>query len=324
MLCRPLRNYLLRTSVIDIPNERSLHSEPVVRGGGIAIAAVVLVLQAAFAANGVLPAREGFAVCGAGLAFVVLGWWDDRRSQSAALRVTSQLFIAGCFLSALAVDTFSTWTPMWFGAFFFAAMLGLVWIVNLYNFMDGADGFAATQALLTMLGSTVLLSVGGEFGLALIAAAVAGACAGFLRWNWSPARMFMGDSGSYFLGFQLAALALLEVNARVDIVPWTILLLPFLVDAGFTLARRIGLRERWWEAHKSHAFQLLALNGWSHRKLSLGLATINLALCWPCALWSFVSPETALLPVLLAAALTAMIWLFVNRRFPAPMNLVEE
>src|SRR5690606_7293985 len=133
---------------------------------------------------------------------------------------------------------------------------GIVWMINLYNFMDGIDGIAATETVMVCALAGILLLASGASIIAWTAWALAAACLGFLRWNWAPAQIFMGDVGSGFLGYCIAMLAI--VSSREGSFPlwvWLILLGAFVVDAGVTLLRRMKQRLKWYEAHHSHAYQ---------------------------------------------------------------------
>ncbi len=314
LLTGRLLPYLERASIVDRPNARSLHREPVPRGGGVAIAAVVLSTQAiviGIERGSSLPIDMAWWL--GGLGFAALGWWDDRRSRPTALRFLLQLSIAAGFVSTVILTSVtqvvSVQTLLLIGAW----TLLVMWIVNLFNFMDGADGFAGTQALLYAVAAVALLLWAGGANDATVAAAVAGAALGFLYWNRSPAQVFMGDAGSYFLGFQIAALAIAGLRHGQSPYPWIILIAPFLVDASFTLVRRVIARERWWQAHRTHAFQLLILNGWSAARLAWALALFNIAVCWPLAAWAALRDDVATVAALLALGLAGMIWLVINR-----------
>jgi UDP-N-acetylmuramyl pentapeptide phosphotransferase/UDP-N-acetylglucosamine-1-phosphate transferase len=151
----------------------------------------------------------------------------------------------------------------------------IVGFTNAFNFMDGIDGIAAAQAL---IGATLIAAVQRDAGGALVAAAIAGAAGGFLVHNYPPARVFMGDTGSQYLGFLFGALAL--VGDRVSTIPATLIglaFLPFAVDAGATVIARFARGARLHEAHRDHAYQRLILAGWSHARTSVVYAGLALA-----------------------------------------------
>jgi Fuc2NAc and GlcNAc transferase len=276
-----VRRYALAHALLDIPNERSSHSVPTPRGGGLAIVAVVLAGLLILAWAGEVAPRLAIALGGGGVLVAVVGWLDDRRGVRPSARVLVHAAAAG-------------WTVAWLGGMpdltlnagpahlgfggTLLALLGIVWLTNLYNFMDGIDGIAAAEALTVAVAGALLL-VSRWPSLALIAMLVAAAAGGFLVWNWPPARLFMGDVGSGFLGYMFGGLALASENARaLPALLWLILLGPFFVDATVTLLRRMARGERWYVAHRAHAYQRAVQAGWSHRQVTALVAGLSAAL----------------------------------------------
>ena len=289
--------------VIDIPNVRSLHAAPVPRGAGLVIALVVLAVQVALLGMGEWPVQSGAFTTLVAAGFAALGWADDRASRGVGLRLAVQALLAAVFVfGALPADT-AWWLRAGMG-------LALLWQVNLFNFMDGADGFAGVQTISVALGLALLLMLSGHHGPALAACALAGAACGFLRWNWHPARIFLGDVGSYFIGFELGALAIFSVE--VGHVPWPalILLAPFVIDASLTCAARVLRGHAVWRAHREHAYQALVLRGWSPARVSASLAVLSLVLCWPAAVLAIRHGATA---GVFVYGLLAIIWLWLWR-----------
>jgi len=195
------------------------------------------------------------------------------------------------------------------------AVLGVVWMTNLYNFMDGADGLAGGMTAIGFGALALAAWLGNAPELAALCAAIAAAALAFLRFNFPPARIFMGDAGSIPLGFLAAALGIL--GAQQTIWPWLFPLLvfsPFIVDASVTLARR-GLRgEKIWQAHRSHYYQRVVLLGASHRQLAWAAYALMLA----CAVLAFLMlrlPQLTALLLILAAALYLLIFLAIDRRW---------
>jgi Fuc2NAc and GlcNAc transferase len=305
-----VRRYALSRAVLDIPNERSLHASPTPRGGGIAIAIVVSLVHVACVALGLLPALSGLAWGGAAVLLAALGWVDDHRPLGTRPRLLVQLALAFIALAVIG----AAWQVV-------AVVLGgfaLVWFVNLYNFMDGADGLAATQATVAAGTLGMLAALDGDRGVAVVGLALAGASAGFLHWNRAPARIFLGDVGSYFLGGYLGLLAC-HLLARGDAIwHWLILLAPFVTDASLTLARRILAGERWWAAHRTHAYQRLVTAGWSHAKLARAFLALCLLLMLLAA-EAWRRPALAPWLALLAYGLTVTIWdMILLQRRPPP------
>jgi Fuc2NAc and GlcNAc transferase len=198
------------------------------------------------------------------------------------------------------------------------SVLGIVWAINLYNFMDGIDGIAAAEAIVASLAGAGLLLWQGQGDLASISLIVAGASAGFLVWNWEPARIFMGDVGSGFLGFVFGTLALAsERRGAMPALVWILLLGLFFGDATVTLLRRMLRGERWFEAHSNHAYQRLVRAGLRHRTVTGLIAGLTLVLAG-------LGVITIRWPLLLPAALLTgsglvgtYLWL-VERRMPMP------
>jgi len=261
-----------RWQSLDIPNERSLHSRPIPRTGGIAIllgtAAGLLLL---WLGRGQALAPWTLYLAVAVLALVSLA--DDRFSLGAGQRMLVQVAVAAFLLHQHA--------PPETGALLLAVvLLFLVWMINLYNFMDGMDGFAAGMAIIGF-GSFALLGwQAGAPQFALACAVLAAACAGFLLFNFPPAKLFMGDVGSTVLGL-LAGVVIL-VSHRDGILPlWLGLLVfsPFIVDASVTLAIRAARREAFWKPHRKHCYQRLVQAGWGHGRTVLAEYALMLACC---------------------------------------------
>lgn len=279
---RLVLRYALRRQLLDLPNARSSHTRPTPRGGGLAVAAVILVGIAALTFSGWLPRPTGLAVVGGGLLIAGVGWLDDHRSLPASLRAGVHVVAAGWAvwwlggLPALRVGD-GVARLGWAGGLL--ALLGVVWATNLYNFMDGIDGLAAGEAVVVGLIGGGLLLAGDRAELAGVAFLTAGASGGFLVWNWSPARIFMGDVGSGLLGFMFAVLAVASENAGgVPVLGWLMLLGVFVFDATATLLRRAAGGERWYEAHRSHAYQRAVQSGWSHRSVTSCLLLLTAVL----------------------------------------------
>lgn len=228
---------------------------------GVAAAALVVIAEGG--AGWALPAALGVALGVALLAAFVLaalGLADDRAGLSARLRLLAQLLVAGAFLAALGVG----------GAMGVLLLVGLVWMGNLYNFMDGSDGLAGGMAVFGFGAFAWAAGTGGEPALAAVCAGVAAAAAGFLCFNFHPARIFMGDVGSVPLGFLAGSLGL--VGWRAGVWPlWFPLLVfaPFIMDATVTLLRRALRGEKVWQAHRSHYYQRMVQMGLGHRGTAL-------------------------------------------------------
>ena len=256
--------------LVDTPNERSLHHRPVSRAGGIAI---VGGLMAGFAVMAFIEApasRYGWVLAG-GLIIGSISFVDDLRRVSPAVRILFHLAAAACVVPAgLAGERFLLpGADVDLGATAGAALtvLFVAWVANLYNFMDGMDGFAGGM---TAIGFTTLAVLCAHRDAAMLAVAslvVASASLGFLLFNFPPAKIFMGDLGSSLLGY-LCAVMMLCAERSASVPLWISILVfsPFVVDASVTLVRRIIAGERPWRAHRSHFYQRLVRLGWGHRK----------------------------------------------------------
>jgi FlaA1/EpsC-like NDP-sugar epimerase/UDP-N-acetylmuramyl pentapeptide phosphotransferase/UDP-N-acetylglucosamine-1-phosphate transferase len=262
---------LRRRGFLDVPNSRSLHSTPVPRGGGLAIIAGLAVGLAVASANGasVPPAVLLLAT----LAVAVSAVADDfRGGVPAFIRLCVHCSAAAAvvwWLSPLGRLPFPAPLDIELGGA--AVPLSLLWIVgvtNLYNFLDGIDGYAALQG---MIAAVVIAAVGSATPAAGLA--LAGACAGFLYWNWHPARIFMGDVGSSTIGFLLATLPFtVAVESRGAVLfAVAMALWFFLADGSYTVLRRLTRGERIWTPHRSHLYQRLVQTGLTHRTVALAV-----------------------------------------------------
>lgn len=257
-----IRSGLAHGLFLDQPNERSLHAAPVPRIGGLGLMPGALL--------GVL------AVGGAGwaaffaLALMLLSLLDDWRSLSAAVRLPLHLAAAAGF-ALLALPS-----QGWAAVIVLAVAMG--WMTNLYNFMDGSDGLAGGMALIGFGVYALAAALSGAPDFALVNLCVAAAAAGFLVFNFPPARVFMGDAGSIPLGFLAGALGLQGCSGGLWPLWFPLAVFgPFITDASVTLVRRALRRERVWQAHRSHYYQRIILLGWSHRQTALAEYALMLA-----------------------------------------------
>lgn len=277
-----VRKYVLAKSIMDVPNERSSHAVPVPRGGGLAIAIVVLAGLSATWAVGRLETSVAVALIGGTILVASVGWLDDNRGVSARYRVVVHAIAAVwtvCWLGGYqSIDLgIMVVYPGWFGAFF--GVVGVMWCINYYNFMDGVDGLAAAEAVSVGVFAAVILAMAGRSELAVVAGLVAVAAGGFLVWNWQPAKLFLGDVGSGLLGYLFAGLALAsETTGGPPVIVFVVLLSVFVFDATVTLLRRVAHGERWYDPHRRHAYQRLVQAGWSHAKVTTVVLLLNVVL----------------------------------------------
>ncbi|NOT13886.1 MAG: glycosyltransferase family 4 protein [Methylococcaceae bacterium] len=300
-----LRRYAIAKSLIDIPNARSSHTVATPRGGGVAMVVVFLVSQLLLFRAGLLSASVLLALTGSGVVIAITGFLDDHQHIAARWRLLIHfgasawgLYWLGGLpsLSFFGWDINLGWLGHGLGLFY------LVWLLNLYNFMDGIDGIASIEAVTVCLGGALLTMQGYELSgqgweLVLLAIIVSG----FLIWNFPPAKIFMGDAGSGFLGMVLGLFSIQAGWMASQLFwSWLILLGVFIVDATVTLFRRLLCHEKLHEAHCSHAYQNASRIYLAHKPVSLAVAAINL--CWliPIALWVGLGKFDGILGLLLA------------------------
>ncbi|HEY6141407.1 MAG TPA: glycosyltransferase family 4 protein, partial [Thermoanaerobaculia bacterium] len=259
------RLWATHKEILDHPNERSSHSRPTPRGGGVGI--VVVVVAGMLLLDGASMARL-WPWLAAAVAISAVGLLDDVYGLSTRLRMTLQLLAA--IGTTLAYGGFSGLSALRFGPL--AGVLTVLWIAgltNAFNFMDGIDGIAGGQ---TAMAGAAWAAIGYGRGDAVLLDAgllIAAASAGFLLHNWPPARIFMGDVGSTFLGYTLAVIALFGADGARDALVPALVVWPFLFDSAFTFLRRLRKRENVFAAHRSHLYQRLTMAGWSHAQASL-------------------------------------------------------
>lgn len=312
-----IRLYCIDHGIVDVPNARSSHSRVVARGGGMGFSFLFLATVAVLGIEKIVPARIVFAFVGAGSLVILTGWADDRQGLSRGVRFSLHLLAA-------------VWSVLWFGrippiplgpleldwrwAAAPLAVLCIAWMLNLYNFMDGTDGIAAVEVLTVAALSGALCLLGGLTTIAYVYWSLGSAAAGFLVWNWPPARIFMGDAGSGFLGYILAVLAYWVWMSDIRLLwPCAILLAAFTADATTTLIVRMVTGERWYEPHRSHAYQQLARR-WNHRRVALTTFVINVAVLGPAALVAWIRPNSGFAVFVIVNAALSLGVLSVRRQ----------
>lgn len=282
-----LRRYALEKSIIDIPNARSSHSTPTPRGGGVAIVLSFLASLPPLYVMGLIDASLMWALLGAGGGVALLGFLDDHGHIPARWRLLGHLSAAVWVLFWLggppSIRLFGfDLQLLWFGYILTAVFL--IWLLNLYNFMDGIDGIASIEAICVCLGGALLYFLLEKPEAALLPLLLAAAVAGFLFWNFPPAKIFMGDAGSGFLGFILAVFTLNAALIAPQLLwSWIILLGVFILDATYTLLHRLIRREKVYEAHRSHAYQYAARHYRAHKPVSIAVGLINILWLFPWA-----------------------------------------
>ena len=276
--CSPKSSFYL----LDHPNDRSLHEQPTPRSGGVAVLGGIV--AGGFVIAVTEPQNAGrLAMLLTGLPLAMISFLDDRFGIRACIRLLVHAVSAAALLSFVYTPGLIIMVPG-LGPLFpamleiTAALLFIVWVINLYNFMDGMDGFAAGM---TIIGFTTCALIGVQTGhllFATFALLIAGATAGFLLFNFPPAKIFLGDTGSSVLGFLMAALSMWASHDGIFPL-WLAMLIfsPFIVDATVTLLLRLLRGEKIWQAHRSHYYQRLVQWGWGHRRTVLAEYALMLA-----------------------------------------------
>ena len=282
------RSYAVKKNILDVPNERSSHYIPTPRGGGVAIVITFTILLIYAYLVHAVPLSYFISFSLVGLFVATIGFMDDKKNLPARWR------LLGHFLAAI-------WGLFWigglpnlevFGIEFQLGVVGnvlaviyLVWMLNLYNFMDGIDGLASLEAICVCAGMCIVYLLAGAHELILLPLSLSMAVLGFLYWNYPPAKIFMGDAGSSFLGILLGLLSLQAAwYNTIFLWCWLILLGVFIVDATVTLCRRLFWGAKLYEAHRSHAYQFASRRFGKHLPVSLGVCFINVFWLLPLSL----------------------------------------
>lgn len=280
-----LRAYAVAKGMMDQPNARSSHVVQTPRGGGAAIVLVTMLSLVYLWVAGAVTGAVFGALAGGGALVALAGWLDDRGGLSPGVRFLAHLAASSAVAAAVGhIGELQFGGALvklgWVG--FPISVLGLAWLINLTNFMDGIDGIAASQAAFVLTASYLLC---GDASSGMVAGvATAAAACGFGVLNWPPAKIFMGDVGSGFLGFMIGTAVLMGANARSSggIWPYLILSSAFIVDSTITLLRRMATGQKWLQPHRSHAYQHAARR-WGHRAVTLTFLAVNLIWVLPLA-----------------------------------------
>lgn len=315
-LCFAYRHLALKYKLLDLPNQRSSHHLPTPHGGGVAIIlafsiAMVIASSVPFSADG-HSLGSGWSpayvlIAGVALLLSALGVIDDKMGLSIRLRlvlygiacvgtVAAFFGLLPALLDAPSLEVSATLPAV------LAVAFVMLWLVNLFNFMDGIDGIAALETLtVCALAAGLAYLSGADTQYVLFCLLLSAAHLGFLVLNWEPAKLFMGDAGSIATGFMLGALVLLgQVTQALNPYCWLILLAVFIVDASWTLGWRMVTGQAFTQAHRTHAYQRLSRHFGSHAKVDLIVLAINLLWLAPLALAVVVWPQHALILVILA------------------------
>jgi Fuc2NAc and GlcNAc transferase len=299
--------WALIREILDIPSERSSHDVPVPRGGGIAFVFTFYIgLVFLFFTEQI--DRKLFLALLPGLVLAITGFIEDIKRISLLVRLIIQFICAGLALffldgagSFFGIDLFWTWNII--------ALIGIVWFTNVFNFLDGIDGYASMEAITI---SIALWLLSDSFALLFLAFSVGG----FLYWNWPKAKIFMGDSGSTTLGFILAVIGIYLQNQNIlEIYFWLIITSLFWFDATITLFRRMLNKEDLSRPHKNHIYQRAVLGGFSHLKTMICGLGINLVL-FSVSFLMLRKYISLLLGLMLVILLHSLILWYIEYRYP--------
>jgi Fuc2NAc and GlcNAc transferase len=313
-----VRRYVVARNILDVPNERSSHVQATPRGGGVAICIGAFGSLVLGAGLDWMPYRLMIALVGGGVMVAGIGFLDDRVGVRPSVRLTVHFLAA--FFALWWLDGYPNANlgmislRLGFSGSLLAAV-GIVWATNFFNFMDGIDGIACIEAI--SVGVAGALLIGPNLpGLKFASLVLAASCAGFLFWNWPPAKIFMGDVGSGSLGFLFAILAIASENTGgPPVMVWAIVQGVFVFDATVTLVRRARRKDTLSVAHREHGYQRAVRSGFSHRAVALGVLTLNLMLVL--LAWLSRRIPSVLFPIaVVALLLLAAVYLWIERRLP--------
>lgn len=275
------RSYALKVRLLDVPNDRSSHSTPTPRGGGLAIVITFYVAVLAAGLLNLVNMSMLYTLLLSGGLVSLVGYLDDHSHIPARIRLIVHFLASSVVLYFVPLpDMIFFGYRLEFGGIFYVIIaIYLVWLLNLYNFMDGIDGLASIQALSVCLAIGIILVASQQQELSEVLGLLifmGMAVAGFLIWNFPPAKIFMGDIGSSFIGFMIGVFSLLSAQKDMTLFwSWLIMMGVFIVDASFTLVARVLMGYKFYEAHRTHAYQHAALK-FSHLKVTVSVAIINL------------------------------------------------
>ena len=322
---------------MDLPNSRSSHLSPVPRGGGIAILITFFLIVALTELGDTLDPGFMQALIFGGIAIAAVGFIDDIYSLNPIVRFLATLLITVLCVAQIGMPSVSfmglTMQPS--PVLFVCEVLAILWILNLFNFMDGIDAIASLEAMSVLLIAVALLLLAPNYESSRnqveILLVIVFATAGFLVWNWPPAKIFMGDVSSSFLGFVLALFAVqTSIEQTMNVWVWLILLGVFFMDATVTIVLRIFNKQKFYKAHRQHVYQRLALyfqknkdteaeqaRAYAHKAVSFIVVAINFLWLAPWAYMATRYPEQAMLYALISLTPLSVLLILAHRRFPS-------
>jgi Fuc2NAc and GlcNAc transferase len=299
-----------KSGMITEPGQRQSHRVATPTGGGLGLVFSVAITSLCLHFVFPLPGFWWQSMLPGVLLLAIVGWFDDKHQVSSLLRLLVQLAVS---IWLLGFYTVGFWLDNM--GMFLVAMLAMVWMMNLYNFMDGSNGMAGFQGVFTGVTLAVLLQLGGQSPMALLSLVVAAASAGFLPLNFPSARVFMGDVASVPLGFMFASIAVYGIQSGALSWPVACLIMSvFVVDATMTLFARVIGGERWYTAHAQHVYQRLIGQGWSHQRVLVFYQAINVVVVLPAILLAEMYPQYAIISAGFTFLLLGTCWYFAHGR----------
>jgi len=288
LLTYGIKSYALKRGLVQVPNSRSSHTKATPHGGGLAIVITFVISTIIGYLYGYFELDIVLTISIFGATIAMVGFYDDHKPMSVLSRLLIQIACsvgAILLLGGLPTINYGIFSLEFGYLGYFIGILFLVWMTNLYNFMDGIDGFASLEAITTTGCMAIVLMVSTKFeSIWYLNNLLAASVFGFFLWNFPKAKIFMGDVGSYFLGFVSGAIMIKSWNLTIDIIfSWVILLAVFITDATFTLVSRIVRGEQFYSSHRSHAYQIMSRLLGSHVKVSLILVALNVLWLFPLA-----------------------------------------
>jgi len=300
----------IKAGMLVPPGSRQSHQVVTPAGGGLGLIFSIVVMSIMLQFLSPLPDFWWQKMLPGMLALALIGWRDDKEPVSSLARLLVQLAVT-LWLLGFGWLQFSVQEV----ALYVGAVLAVVWMMNLYNFMDGSNGMAGFQGVFAGVMLSILFFLGGHYAMALMSLIVAAACAGFLPLNFPHARVFMGDVASVPLGFVFASLAIYGLHTGAFEWPVAILTMSvFIVDATLTLSVRVIRGERWYTAHAQHIYQRLIAHGWTHSRVLMVYQSINVMLVLPAILLAEIYPHYAKVTAGFALLMLGSCWLIANRR----------
>ncbi len=312
-----IRRYALAKNVIDLPNQRSSHSVPTPRGGGLSVVISFYIALFFLYWLGYLEFNTVLLLTGI-VAVALIGFIDDHVHIRARYRLLVHFIVAGwgCYWIGIIPDIE---TDYFYYPLLFACMLYLVWLLNLYNFMDGIDGIASVEAITVASSACLILYLNNAHELIFLLSIFSVSVFAFLLWNWPPAKVFMGDSASGFIGMLFGILSLMTSNeGTMHFGLWLILLSVFIVDATYTLNIRFFRGEKIYHAHRIHTYQILS-RLYGHKSITSSILFLNLLWLLPIALLAN-SYQTFIVPFIMLAWLP-LLFLAIKYRAGFPEEI---